>query len=212
MNTLDTLSVLKQVGALITDSHIVYTSGRHGRSYVNKDALYPHTLQTSQVCLALAQQFVHDGVQVVAGPTVGGVILAQWVAYHLSMLSGRDVQAVYAEEEREGEQRWRVFRRGYDKRVAGARVLVVEDVLTTGGSARQVVEAVQECDGKAVGLAALCNRGGLTAELLGVPRFVPLVEINLESWDASECPLCREGVPVNTSVGKAGKRKNGGKR
>ncbi len=196
------MSTLERLGALITDSHIVYTSGRHGSAYLNKDALYPHTAETCDVCLHMARPFVGFTIEVVAGPTVGGVILAQWVAHHLSDYRYTPVLALYAEEEREGETRRRVFRRGYDALLAGRRVLVVEDVLTTGGSARQVVEAVRAAGGKPVGVSALCNRGGITAETLGVSRLAAMVELSLESWDADTCPLCQEGVPINTSVGK----------
>ncbi|MFP4437636.1 MAG: phosphoribosyltransferase family protein [Chloroflexaceae bacterium] len=194
-------AILEQVDAIITGSHLVYTSGRHGSSYVNKDALYPHTAATRQVCAAIAVHFRDADVEVVAGPTVGGVIMAQWVAHHLSELTCRSVLAVYAEESGAQEKR-RIFRRGYDELIAGKRVLVVEDVLTTGGSARQVVDAVRDAGGQVVGLGALCNRGGLTAAALDVPAFVALVTVPLESWDAAECPLCRAGVPINTRVGK----------
>lgn len=200
MSDPDIMSLLERVGAIITESHIVYTSGRHGSSYVNKDALYPHISETSYICSRIAAEFAGESVEVVAGPTIGGVILAQWVAHHLENLTGHEVLAVYAEEE--GEERRRVFRRGYGQRLTGRRVLVVEDVLTTGGSVLKVVQAVREQQGVVVGVGALCNRGGLTAETLGVPRFAPLVEVPLESWEEAECPLCQQGIPINTAVGK----------
>jgi orotate phosphoribosyltransferase len=199
MTDSELLALLQRVGALISDSHIVYTSGRHGSSYVNKDALYPYTTETSQVCAQLAAAFAATPVEVVAGPSVGGVIMAQWVAAHLQRLRGHEVLAVYAEEEISGR---RTFRRGYDALVAGRQVLVVEDILTTGGSARKVVQAVQAAGGSVVGLGALCNRGNLAAPDLGVPTMTALVNLPLESWDASACPLCQAGIPINTEVGK----------
>jgi orotate phosphoribosyltransferase len=199
----DVLATLARVGALITGDHLVYTSGRHGSSYVNKDALYPHTAATSEVCARIAERFAGAGVEVVAGPTVGGVIMAQWTAHHLSALTGREVLAVYAEEEvGEGGDRRRLFRRGYDALVSGRRVLVVEDILTTGGSVRLVVEAVAAAGGAAVGVGALCNRGAVTAGAIGAPELYSLSEVPLESFAAEECPLCAAGVPVNTRVGK----------
>lgn len=198
----DTLAILARVGALLTNDHLVYTSGRHGSSYVNKDALYPHTSATSAVCERMARQFLDAGVEVVAGPTVGGVIIAQWVAHHLTQLGGSEVLAVYAEEEQTPEGKRRVFRRGYDALVARRRVLVVEDILTTGGSVRMVVEAVGAAGGTVVGVGALCNRGGVTAAQIGAPALFCLAEAPLESYAAEECPLCAAGVPVNTRVGK----------
>jgi orotate phosphoribosyltransferase len=203
MSDQDVLAILARVGALITDDHLVYTSGRHGSSYVNKDALYPHTAATSAVCARIAQRFAVAGVEVVAGPTVGGVIMAQWTAHHLSALSGNEVLAVYAEEEvGEGGSRRRLFRRGYDALIRGRRVLVVEDILTTGGSARLVVEAVGEAGGTVVGVGALCNRGAVSAAAIGAPELFSLSTVPLESFAAEECPLCAAGVPINTSVGK----------
>ncbi|MFQ3661063.1 MAG: phosphoribosyltransferase family protein [Chloroflexaceae bacterium] len=202
MNGDDVLALLADVGALITGDHLVYTSGRHGNSYVNKDALYPHTAATAAVCERLARHFASAGVEVVAGPTIGGVILAQWTAYHLSAMEGREVLAVYAEEEAVAEGKCRALRRGYDALARGRRVLVVEDVLTTGGSARQVVEAVRRAGGEVIGVGALCNRGGVTAATLTAPELYALVEVPLESYAPEDCPLCAAGVPINTRVGK----------
>lgn len=196
------LDLLAQVGAIVTDSHLVYTSGRHGSTYVNKDALYPHTAGISTVCERIAQEFAPADVEVVAGPTVGGVIMAQWTAHHLTARYGHEVLAVYAEEDGTGDERRRVFRRGYDSLVAGRRVLVVEDILTTGGSARMVVEAVGAAGGEVVGVGALVNRGGVTAAQIGAPELYCLAAVPLESYEADACPLCAAGVPVNTRVGK----------
>lgn len=198
----DLLATLAGVGALITGDHLVYTSGRHGSTYVNKDALYPHTAATSAVCAQIGGHFAAAGVEVVAGPTVGGVIMAQWTAHHLSALTGREVLAVYAEEEPGSAEKRRVFRRGYDALVARRRVLVVEDILTTGGSVRLVVEAVGAAGGSVVGVGALVNRGAVTAAQVGAPALLALVEAPLESYVPDECPLCAAGVPVNTRVGK----------
>ncbi len=198
----DTLALLAEVGALITNDHLVYTSGRHGSTYVNKDALYPHTAATSAVCAQIAERFAAANVEVVAGPTVGGVIMAQWTAHHLSRLLGREVLAVYAEEVTEAGNTRRSFRRGYDALVQGKRVLVVEDILTTGGSARKVVEAVAAAHGTVVGVGVLCNRGGISAADLGAPELFALADVPLESWPAEACPLCAAGAAVNTRIGK----------
>ena len=99
MNQQEVLRILRKVGAVIVDSHIVYTSGLHGTAYVNKDAVYPHTKEISDLCRAIAGQFVDDGVEVVIAPAVGGVILSQWTAHHLSELTGREVLGIYAERE-----------------------------------------------------------------------------------------------------------------
>jgi len=197
----DIFNLLADVGALITNDHLVYTSGRHGSSYVNKDALYPHTAATRAVCGVIAQFYAQANIEVVAGPTVGGVILAQWTAHQLSELNSREVLAIYAEESSVDGEKQRVLRRGYDSLVVGRRVLVVEDILTTGGSARLVVEAITAAGGIVVGVGALCNRGAVTALQVGAPLFC-LTEVPLESYAAEACPLCAAGIPVNTRLGK----------
>ena len=185
--------ILAETGAVIVDSHVVYTSGRHGTAYVNKDAVYPHPAQVSALCRMLADAAAADRPEVVCGPALGGIILSQWTAHHLGAL------AVYAEKLPGGGL---ALRRGYDRIVAGRRVLVVEDIVTTGGSVRQTVAAVRAAGGEVTRVTALCNRGGITAADLGVPAFSALVTLSLDSWEAASCPLCRDGVPVNTDIGK----------
>jgi orotate phosphoribosyltransferase len=201
MNEQKVLQVLGKVGAVIADSHIVYTSGKHGTAYVNKDAVYPHTKEISDLCRAIAEQFADDKVEVVIAPAIGGVILSQWVARHLSEITGREVFGVYAEKVESGDAF--IIKRGYDKIVAGKNVLVVEDVLTTGGSAKKVVEATRALGGNIVGLGVLCNRGGITPEdVANPPKLFALVNVKLDAWDEAECPLCAQSVPINTDVGK----------
>jgi orotate phosphoribosyltransferase len=197
----EVLQLLQEAKAVITNSHFVYTSRKHGSAYVNKDAVYPHTQMTSALCQAMAEKFVDEGVDVVIAPAVGGVILTTWVAHHLSELCGREVLAVYAEKAEDSDTF--VIKRGYDKLVAGKRVLVVEDVLTTGGSAKKVVEATRAAGGYVVGLSVLCNRGGITAtDVAEVPTLVALTNVPLDAYDEAECPLCADDVPINTDVGK----------
>jgi orotate phosphoribosyltransferase len=213
------LEVLGSVNAVITGSHIVYASFKHGDAYVNKDAVYPHTFSTSDLCLEIARRFQGHGVEVVVAPAVGGVILSQWVAYHLTGLRDRTepgALCIYAEKETvplvdDPEGRGRrcfaetgefVIKRGYDKLVSGKRVLVVEDVLTTGTSARKVVDAVKKLGGIVVGVAALCNRGQITPTMLDAPELNALVDVKLAAHEEAECPLCRQDVPINTDVGR----------
>lgn len=201
MTEKEILSTLTNVSAVITNSHIVYTSGKHGSMYVNKDALYPHTKQTSDLCRLFADHFSNDAVDVVIAPALGGIILSQWTAHHISQLTGREVLGLYAEKI-EGTKDF-VIKRGYDKLLAGKKVLILEDVLTTGGSVKKVVELVRSMEGVIVGVGALCNRGGILPKDIGnVPKLFALVSIALDSWTPEDCPLCKQGVPINTSVGK----------
>ena len=201
MDEREVLEVLGRVGAVITGSHVVYTSGKHGSAYVNKDALLPYTTETSRLCRAIAEHFARNDVEVVIAPAVGGVVLSQWVAYHLSIMRGKEVFGVYAEKV-DGEDRFAI-KRGYDTFVSGKRTLVIEDVLTTGGSARKVVEATRAIGGNVVGLGVLCNRGAVRlADVANPPSLFALVDVSLDAWnEVDDCPLCASGVPINTRVG-----------
>lgn len=195
------LEILRESGAVLTDDHFVYTSGNHGRDYVNKDAVYVNPRRISALCRMMTLFFGNDEIEVVVGPEKGGIILSQWTAYHLNISSMPDVSAVYAEKQPDGTF---ALTRGYGEYVKGRRTLIVEDVLTTGGSVRKVVEALSKLtpQPEIVGIAALCNRGGVKPEDIGVPDIRALVNLRLENWPASDCPLCRDQVPINTVVGK----------
>lgn len=195
------MALLADAGALVTDSHIVYTSGRHGSAYINKDALYVHTEATSRVGELMARSYDADTVDVVAGPTIGGVVLSQWVAYHLTKRrKSGETLAVYAEED--GPEKNRIFKRGYDLHIRGKNVVIVEDVVTTGGSVAKVVDAVKALNGNILGASILCNRGAVGPEAMGGVALHALTAVTLDSYAEDECPLCRSGVPINTAVGK----------
>lgn len=200
MSENNALNVLQRVGAF-QEGHFQYASGEHGRVYVNKDALYARTMETSHLCRAMAKEFVSVRPNVIVGPAVGGVVLAQWTAYHLTVLTGREVFAVYADKSDDG--RGYVIKRGYDQIVNGQRVLVVEDILNSGASAAKTVDAVRTAGGTVIGLGALCSRRDVVLKDVGdVPITVALSSVELESWDPADCPLCEAGVAIDTTLGK----------
>lgn len=203
MNNERIMQVLAKVGAVITDSHIVYTSERHGSAYINKDAIYMHTKETAELCQAMAERYDADKIDVVIGPIIGGVVLSQWVAHFINQKrSTGETLSLYAEKEGEGEEKKLVIKRGYDAYIPGKNIVVVEDVLNTGGSAKKVIETVRELGGNVIALSALCNRGNVKATDIGNVPVHALVNISMESWTEQECPLCKANVPINTSVGK----------
>ena len=195
----DVIQILKKVGAVLTDSHFVYTSGKHGSVYINKDAVYPHTKETSAIGKLFAEKFKHKKIDVVAAPALGGIILSQWTAYHLSKLKKKEVLGVYTEKTPDKEQ---IFTRGYDKLVKGKNVLVIEDLTTTGGSVRKVVDSVKAVGGKVVAVCVMVNRDpkNVTHKVVGAP-FYALGILKAEAFEEKTCPFCKEGKPINTSVG-----------
>ncbi len=206
MNTINDEQVMQmfaRVGAIIRDSHFVYSSGRHSSVYINKDALYLHTRTISKLCALMAHGYVAEQIDVVVGPVLGGIVLSQWVASALnSRRASGETLAIYAEKDNDSPEKTFSFHRGYDAYIQGKNILVVEDVLTTGGSARQVIELIRRHGGNVVGLSALCNRGNVQHEDVGNVPLQSLIQINLETFTEAECPFCRQGVPINTDVGK----------
>jgi len=193
------IDILKKVGAVITDSHFVYTSGKHGSVYVNKDAIYPHTNETSKIGKMFAEKYKNVNIDVVAAPALGGIILSQWVAFHLSKLKGKEILGVYAEKTQDKKM---VFTRGYDALIQGKNILVIEDLTTTGGSVRKVVDVVKAAGGKVVAICVMVNRDPklVTSKVVG-GKFSALSVLQASAFDEKDCKLCKKNIPINTSVG-----------
>jgi orotate phosphoribosyltransferase len=193
------LDLLKKTGAILVKDHFVGTSGLHFDTYINKDALYPHTEETSEMGRLFAEANRSLDIDVVAAPAIGGIILSTWTAHHLTLLQNKEVLGVYTEKNVDKDQ---VFTRGYDTYVKNKNVLIVEDLTTTGGSVKKVVETVQHAGGNVVQVCVMVNKdpNKVNSEMMGVP-FSSLAELKVTTYTAEKCPLCKDGVPINTSVG-----------
>jgi orotate phosphoribosyltransferase len=183
------LDIFRQTGAIL-EGHFLLTSGRHSGTYLEKFRILQYPEQTQQLCRLIAERFRDNGVQLVAGPTTGGIILSFEVARQLGARpSGRRVRGIFAEKVDGGRR----FLRGFSIE-PGERTLVVDDILTTGGSIRDVLDAVREAGGEPIGVAVLADRtaGGTD---FGVPFFA-CTSLSIESYEPSQCPLCRKGIPL----------------
>lgn len=196
---MDIIQILKKVNAVLTDDHFVYTSGKHGEVYVNKDAIYPHPVEVSEVGRLFAEKYKNADIDVVAAPALGGIILSTWTAYHLTQLKGCEILGVYAEKMPDKSM---AFTRGYDALIKGKNVLVIEDLTTTGGSVKKVVDLVRETGGNVVSVCVMINRNpeGVNAETVGAP-FDALGVLKAEAWEESELPHYIKSRPINTKVG-----------
>lgn len=195
----EVLELLIKTGALITNSHFVGTSGRHLDTYINKDALYIHPPLVSRMGEIFALQNKNLDIDVVAAPALGGIILSQWTAYHLTKQKNKEILSVYTEKTQDKNQ---IFTRGYDKIIKGKNVLIVEDLTTTGGSVKKVVESVRNAGGTVAQVCVMVNRDPaiVNSGSIGAP-FSSLAVLKVASYTEQECPLCKQNIPINTSIG-----------
>jgi orotate phosphoribosyltransferase len=195
----EVIEILEKTGALFKDSHFVGTSGRHMSVYVNKDGLLPHPKETFRVTQLLAEKHKDLDIEVVAAPELGGVILGQLVAYHLSVLKNKEILSIYAEKTPEGPM---IFKRGYENIIKDKKVLIIDDTVATGLSVHRMIDTVRNFGGNIVAMGVIANRvsGEVNSGTLGI-NFSWLCEIPAETFDPNDCPLCKAGVPINTKVG-----------
>lgn len=199
----DTLKILNLCRAWISNTHVVYSSGRHGSDYVNKDFLYAHVKLFNRISDMLAAISSVSNPQIVVGASMGGALLANRVAMRFEENQFCGMLSAYAEEETDVRgNRIRVFKREYDRLIAGKKILLVEDICTTGDTIRKLTSAVRKVGGEIVALAGIWNRGGVNFNDLKISRVKFLINISLCSYLAYECPMCRADIPINIEVGR----------
>lgn len=180
------MDALREAGAFL-DGHFQLNSGRHSDRYLEKFNLLQWPRQTEAVCRKMAEAMRETRPATVAGPTTGGLLLAYEVARQLG------VRGIFAERDEAGG---RSFQRGFHLE-AGERVLVVDDVLTSGQSVRDTLEAVRRAGGDAVGVAVVADRAGGSIDF-GLPFFAATA-VEMQTFDPEQCPLCRDGVPLTVT-------------
>lgn len=189
---MDVLAELEKVGAVFTGKHFVYASGKHGSGYINMDIMFPQVGLVSELCKDLIAPFAGE-FDVVAAPATGGIELGV-----LSALAA-GLPGIWADKDGEGGF---IFERaGFIEQIKGKRVLVVEDLLTTGGSVEKVCREIEKVGGTVVGVSVVCNRGGVTAEQLTVPRLTALATVNFIASEEADCDACLGGVPIVEDMG-----------
>lgn len=185
------LAMFKQSGAFL-EGHFVLTSGLHSPHYVEKFRVLEHPALTAELCKEFAAMYRDEKPTVVIGPATGGIILAHETAKQL------DLRAMFTERV-DGKM---VLRRGFHLGPED-RVLLVEDVVTTGGSVFEVIDVVKQTGAQIVGLAYLVDRSGGKVDF-GVTAKA-LLTLDVVVYQPDDCALCREGAPV-TKPGRSGKK------
>ena len=178
----DVVDIFRTAGA-IKEGHFLLASGLHSPVYWEKFRILQYPGLTEKLCHLIAQHFKGQQIDVVAGPTTGGIILAFETARQLG------VRGIFAEK----EGGTRVFRRDFGV-VPGARILIVDDIMTEGGSVRETIDAVDRLGGTAVGIGVLVDRSERNLEF-GLPLFSCLRAPTVV-YSPQACPLCADHVPL----------------
>lgn len=182
MSAEEVRQVLEETGA-IRSGHFQLTSGRHSDTYVQCARVLEHPSVTARLARATVTNIPDDvKVDLVVSPAVGGIVIGFAVALAL------DVRFIFAERQ-EGAM---TLRRAFEIN-PGESVLVVEDVVTTGGSVKEVIDVVREAGGEVVGVVSLIDRGG---DRKFSEPYWPLLPMSVASWDPEDCGLCAEGVEL----------------
>lgn len=185
MNQEELLQLFQELG-VFARGHFLLSSGRHSDEYWEKFRVFEHPRVTEQLCGLIAQRYREQNIAVVIGPTTGGGLLAQEVGRQLG------TRCMLAEPVASGG---RELRRGFVLR-AGERVLVVDDVLTTGLSVRETLAALQPYQPEILGVEVLIDRSnGEAGKQFDVPLRA-LFSVAARSYASADCPLCRAGQPV----------------
>ena len=176
------LEIFEKSNALLK-GHFLLSSGRHSDIYFEKFQVLQYPQYVEILCSMLAHRFGEEKVDLVVGPTTGGVIISYEVGKKLAS------RAIFAEMEHDK----RVFKRGFQLK-EGERTLIVDDVMTTGGSVNEVVDLVEKHKGNIVGVGVLLDRSG--GKIPFNYRFEALATVTAKSFDPSVCPLCKGNIPL----------------
>ncbi len=190
MNNTSVLRMLEETHAVM-HGHFLLTSGFHSPLYVEKFNVLQHPEYTEALCKEIASRFINDHVELVVGPMTGGILLAYEVAKNLGT-------KFFFTERVNGKM---AFKRGFHIE-PGTRVLIVEDIVTTGGSVQEVLDVVKGEGGIPVGVGFLVDRSGGKVDF-GC-RMEPLLRLDVEAYKPEDCPLCKQGVAL-TQRGRTGK-------
>jgi orotate phosphoribosyltransferase len=185
----ETLAMFQETGALL-EGHFQLTSGMHSPRYLQCALVLQYPERAEWIGRQLAAHFRGEGITAVVAPAIGGIIVAHEAARALG------VRALFSER----ENGVMTLRRGFQLK-EGERVLVVEDVVTTGGSTRETMDVVTRAGGVVAGAGSVVDRSGGAVDI-GVRR-VALLTLEVPAYDPADCPLCQQG---STAI-KPGSRK-----
>ena len=192
MDNQEMWKIFEESGAAL-QGHFLLTSGRHSDRYMQCAKLFVYPDKAEKICAALAEKLKGFGIELVAAPAIGGIIMGYEMARQLK------VPNIFLERQ-DGVM---TLRRGFTVE-PGTKVAVVEDVVTTGGSVREVVEVLKNLGAEVVAVASVVDRSAGKVDF-GLP-YVSLLSMDITSYEPENCPLCREGKTELVKPGRTGKK------
>lgn len=192
MDNQEMWKIFEESGAAL-QGHFLLTSGRHSDRYMQCAKLFVYPDKAEKICAALAEKLKGFGIELVAAPAIGGIIMGYEMARQLK------VPNVFLERQ-DGAM---TLRRGFTVE-PGTKVAVVEDVVTTGGSVREVVEVLKNLGAEVVAVASVVDRSAGKVDF-GLP-YVSLLSMDITSYEPENCPLCKEGKTELVKPGRTGKK------
>ena len=186
----DILDLLKDSGAFL-EGHFLLTSGRHSNRYIEKFRLMESPKHLDKICQKMSGQFNADSVDIVLGAAIGGILLSSGVAKYIGK------KGIFTERVQEKME----LRRGFEIK-ENSNVLIVEDIVSTGGSIFELIEVVNNCNANVVGVTSIVHRS--MEDISFDCPYKPLLNYPVESWDANEIPDWLEKTPI-TVHGRSGK-------
>ena len=191
MRSGELLNLLKETGAIM-DGHFLLTSGRHSNVYIEKFRVLENPAALNEVCREMAEIVKNQNIELVLGAAVGGILIAGGVGRHLGK------KHIFAERI-DGKME---LRRGFSIK-SGERIVIVEDIITTGGSVFELIALAEEISAEIVHVVNLVDRSQDRIDF-GYPSTA-LLNLPSESYKSDDCPLCKQSLPL-TERGRTGKK------
>src|SRR3990167_6249528 len=187
------LKILEDAGAIVA-GHFILTSGRHSNTYFDKDVILPNPNLLLTCCQDIALAFLDDNISFVIGPAGGCNLMASSVATLLIQMTGNDIRTPFIKDG--------ILRGSRYAPIQDKNVLIVDDVLTTGGSVGKVIEIARTNGGIIVGLGTIFDRTKVSLPNLDdIPKRFSLITLDLEDWSYAECPDWLKKIPVDPVLG-----------
>jgi len=191
MEPRELLKLLQETGAML-DGHFLLTSGRHSNMYIEKFRILEDPRALDDVCRAMSETVQNQNVELVLGAAIGGILIAGGVGRYL------DVKHIFSERV-DGKME---LRRGFSI-TKGQRIIIVEDIITTGGSVFELIQLAKDYEAEIVHVVNLVDRS--SGEVNFEVPTTALLTIPSESWEPEDCPLCQKEVAI-TQRGRTGKQ------